>query len=139
LLKRELIVKRFAILAALVFLGAAGWSLGEKLSADALSMAIGVFFGVLASVPAAILVLAASRRGERQPQPDRRQGVPQGGYQTPVIVVAPPMAGYGPMQGNMGGQMPVNGYLPASQQIVEPAPQRQFRMVGADDEWVDDF
>jgi hypothetical protein len=133
-------VKRFAILAALVFLGGAGWSLGERLSADALSMAIGIFFGVLASVPAAILVLAASRRGERQPQPDRRQpGPPQAGYQTPVIVVAPPMAGYSAMHGQAGGQMAVNGYLPASQQIVEPAPQRQFRMVGEDDEWVDDF
>ncbi|MBX2998426.1 MAG: hypothetical protein KF893_07925 [Caldilineaceae bacterium] len=132
-------MKRFLILAIFVFLGAAGWSLGEKLSADALSMAIGIFFGVLASVPAALLVLAASRRADRQPQPDRRQGLPQAGYQTPVIVVAPPMAGYGPMPGQVGGQMPVNGYLPASQQIVEPAAQRQFRMVGEDDEWVDDF
>jgi hypothetical protein len=133
-------VKRFVILAALVFLGAAGWSLGERLSADALSMAIGIFFGVLASIPAAILVLAASRRSQRQPQTERRHpGMPQSGYHTPVIVVAPPMAGYGPMPGNSSGQMPANGYLPASQQIVEPAAQRQFRMVGEDDEWVDDF
>jgi hypothetical protein len=132
-------VKALAILAALVFLGAAGWSLGQKLSADALSMAIGIFFGVIASVPAAILVLAASRRGERQPQPDRRQGMPPTGYQTPVIVVTPPMAGYGPMPGQPGGQMAPQGYLPASQQVVEPAPQRKFRMVGEEDEWVEDF
>lgn len=133
-------MKQLAIFVLIVFFGAAGWSLGSRLSADALSMAIGIFFGVLASVPAALLVLAASRRGERQPAPDRRPAMPQTGYQTPVIVVAPPMAGYGPMPANGAGQMPVHGYLPASQQIVEPAPRdRQFRMVGEDDEWVEEF
>lgn len=132
-------MKRLVILSALVFLGAAGWSLGQKLSPDALSMAVGIFFGVVASVPAAILVLAASRRADRQPTVDRRQGAPASGYQTPVIVVAPPMANYGPMPGAQSGQAPVNGYLPAPQQIVEPARQRQFRVVGEDDDWVDEF
>ena len=99
-------MKRFIILCALVFVGAFGWQLGAKLSADALSMGIGIFFGVLASVPAALLVLAASRRGDRSPEHERRphgQGHGNGhGYQSPVIVVAPPMHGYPQMQSPQG-------------------------------------
>jgi hypothetical protein len=134
-------MKRLFALAAIVFLAATGWSLGQKLSADALSMGIGIFFGILASIPAALLVLAAARRGERMPAPDRRQpaGLGPGGYQTPVIVVAPPMAGYGPMPGQMGQQPPIQGQLPPSQMIVDSSAQRQFRVIGEDDDWVDEY
>ena len=39
-------MKRWLVLALLVFVGSAGWRIGEALSPDALSMAIGVLFGV---------------------------------------------------------------------------------------------
>ena len=39
------------------------WWLGEHLSSDAIGMALGLAFGVLAGLPAAALVLVASRRG----------------------------------------------------------------------------
>ncbi len=55
-------MKRWMGLALLVFVGSAGWRIGEALSPDALSMAVGVLFGVLAGVPTALLVMAGSRR-----------------------------------------------------------------------------
>jgi hypothetical protein len=138
-------MKRFIILCALVFVGAFGWQIGAKLSADALSMGIGIFFGVLASVPAALLVLAASRRGDRSAEQERRphgQGYGNGnghGYQSPVIVVAPPMHGYPQMQSPQGMQPPgMAGYLPSPHQIIDARNERSFRMVGEDDDWLEE-
>lgn len=52
------------VLAVIVLLGVLAWQVGAMLSPDAISMALGLIFGVLAGVPAALLVLAAGgRRG----------------------------------------------------------------------------
>ena len=55
-------MKRWIGLAVLVFVATAGWRIGEALSPDALSMAVGILFGVLAGVPTALLVMAAPRK-----------------------------------------------------------------------------
>lgn len=55
-------MKRWIGLAVLVFVGVAGWRIGGRLSADALSMAVGVLFGVMAGVPAALLLMASGPR-----------------------------------------------------------------------------
>lgn len=57
----------------LIFVGVAGWKVGENLSSDAVSMAVGLIFGVMAGIPTTLLVLSASRRESdrelrRQPQ-----------------------------------------------------------------------
>ena len=58
-----------AVLAALM------WRITGHISSDALALAIGVVFGVLAGLPTAILVLASNRRREHGPgrilPPDR--------------------------------------------------------------------
>lgn len=131
-------MKRILLLAALFFMAAAGWQIGQKLSADAISMGIGILLGLLASIPAALLVLAASRRNETKADAPPRGGhqLPGGqGYQAPVIVLAPPMHGYGtpptpPMQ---------QPYLPASHQIVDGRAGRQFKMVGEEESWVEEY
>lgn len=56
------------------------WWLGEHLSPDAVSMALGMLFGVLAGLPAAALVLVATSR--RAPY--------YGDYEPPTIDVYPP-------------------------------------------------
>ena len=125
-------MKRWLGLAALVFIGTAGWRIGNALSPDALSMAVGVLFGVMAGVPTALLVMASSRR-PRPTQPERddtreaAHGYPAqwgpGGYfppaQPPVIVVT----GQPGAQGQMGGgwQQPM------------PRPDRRFTVVGEQD------
>ncbi len=52
-----------ALLVAVIGASIVGWAIVDKLSADALGMAIGMALGVLAGVPAAALVLVATRGG----------------------------------------------------------------------------
>ena len=142
-------MKRLAIIALLIFVGFAGWRAGGVLSTDAMSMAVGVVFGVLASIPAALLILAASRRSAQpEPQPSPRPGqqtgfpspYPQGAGQMPIVIVAPPAyPGFGAPAGNQFAQLPgpqSNGWAVPSQ----PAhPQRAFTIVGEQSDSVDDF
>lgn len=67
-------MKKLLAMFALIFVGTAGWRIGESLSSDAVSMAIGLLLGVMAGVPTALIVLAAHRREESYTQP---QNVPQ--------------------------------------------------------------
>jgi hypothetical protein len=55
-------MRRLIVLGVMVFVGVAAWQIGNKLSSDAISMALGLVFGVLSGVPAALLVLATSGR-----------------------------------------------------------------------------
>jgi hypothetical protein len=147
-------MKRWFGLALLVFVATAGWRIGDALSPDALSMAIGVLFGVMAGVPAALLVMAGSRRrhdderkaalAEREQRSGAVQlyGQPQGqmagqmhswgmpGYaqQPPIIVVAGPQ-GFG---GNHLSQ-PNMAWMPS-----EP-PARHFTVVGDREEFVEEW
>lgn len=73
--------KHMIWLCLLVFVGVAGWKIGDKLSADAIGMAVGVLFGIMAGIPAALLVLASNRQREMQtppapPTPPARQFPP---------------------------------------------------------------
>jgi hypothetical protein len=111
-------MRQYVGLAALIFVGIAAWRIAGQLSADALGMAVGVLFGVLAGVPMALMVMASGRRraAEEEEAPTRRRqhaqqqpqvgpqhpayygGFGPGGYppQPPVIVLA------GPGMGNPG-------------------------------------
>ena len=66
-------MRRFLMLALLVILGVMTWRLGTSLSSDALGMAVGVVFGVLAGVPAALLVLATNSRRREQEDDERSE------------------------------------------------------------------
>lgn len=59
-------MKRWVGLAILIFVGVAGWRIGGALSSDALSMAVGVLFGVMAGVPMALLLMASARRRDER-------------------------------------------------------------------------
>lgn len=51
----------------LVLLGVVTWQLGSRMSTDAVSMTVGLVFGVLAGVPAALMIMLAggtNRLGE---------------------------------------------------------------------------
>lgn len=47
----------------LLFVCVAGWKIGEHMSTDALGLALGVIFGMMAGIPAALIALSA-RPGE---------------------------------------------------------------------------
>ena len=136
-------------LAALVFVGVAAWRIGGQLSSDALGMAVGLLFGIMAGVPTALLVMAANRRREQEQEEavehrrksNQAQQPPQGYYggygsgypQPPVIVLAGAQPqGYGDPYGAQ-----------RQQQRALPAPHtvdvRQFKVVGEKEEWVDEW
>ncbi|HRJ40879.1 MAG: hypothetical protein KJZ86_16145 [Caldilineaceae bacterium] len=150
-------MKRLLILSALIFVGALGWRIGSAMSSDAIGIAVGVVFGVLASIPAALLLLVAGRRNERRQEwegdgPRGRNGQqPRGQYDgyPPVVIMTPPSMPMPPGQANQfagyyGGQ---NGsYLSQPNQMALPGPaggqmpsQRQFRVVGEEEEWVEEW
>ena len=138
-------MRRFMAVALLAFVAVAAWRITGRLSADAVSMAVGVLFGVAAGVPAALLVLASSRRRDRgrddefeeteRGRAGRHPGAAYGGYfpQPPVIVVT-------------GGQ-PIQHAAPASygRQAALPAPYgatvdaREFKVVGEREGWIDEW
>lgn len=62
-------MKNFILLCLFLFVGVAGWQIGQKLSSDAVSMAVGVLFGCMAGIPAALLVLVSQRSTSPAPPP----------------------------------------------------------------------
>lgn len=101
-------MKLFAVLAGCVLATILFVFMLSHLSSDALGLAVGVVFGVLAGIPSALLVLASSRRNQRPydvddykedyhtiERFDQRQGereLQPYPYQPPVIVLAAPLA-----------------------------------------------
>ena len=63
-------MKQFSFGVGLVLLAFLTWRMVTSLSSDALGMAVGVVFGVLAGIPSALLVLASSRRQGRDDDDD---------------------------------------------------------------------
>jgi len=143
-------MKRIAIIALLIFVGFAGWHAGGLLSTDAIGMAVGIVFGVLASLPAALLLLAASRRNAQpespvnnRPHQQTSQGQMSG--QMPIVVMAPPAyPGYGQQANSQYPQWQypqLNGQPPAQWGYPsQPArPERAFTIIGEQAEYVDEF
>jgi hypothetical protein len=152
-------MKRFMMLLVLVLVGVVTWRLSERLSADAIGMALGVFLGILAGLPIALLVLAATRRRERQHngwgdegQAGQRRGAgmaacgyPNAMPQPPVIVLAGP--GY-PQQGQGApqGQWATGSDLynrpqlsPPGQHTIDMPQERRFKVVGEKEEWLEEW
>ena len=144
-------MKKLVILLLIIFVGAAGWSIGSRLSSDALGMSVGILLGVLAGLPVALLVLAAGRRGYRDDEPDypmayaRGQGGAHGQPQPPVIILAGPGMAPQPQQFGQPGY-PQDGYgmsgypgLPNPDAPATPTSGRRFKVVGEQEEWIDDW
>ncbi len=144
-------MKRFLGLIVLIFIGAAGWRVGSGLSSDAISMAVGIFFGILAGIPAALLVLASERRRPERATRDYGQsyGPHKGGEygvsrhegyyhppQPPVIVVTG--AAGTPQQPYAGlpGYGQPEGY---KADWATTRPVRQYKVVGEQEEWVQEW
>jgi hypothetical protein len=149
-------MKQLAVVTVLVVGGVLAWVLGSRLSADALGMAVGLLFGVLAGIPAALLVMVSGRRRQdEEPDFDEEDergayGLARGGaqpypYQPPVIVLAAPQAAPPPSWGQQPQAQTVDsvGY-PVRQALPGPgapgAPGgRVFRVVGEKEEMLDDW
>lgn len=125
-----------------------------RLSSDALGMAVGVVFGVLAGIPSALLVLASSRPPRAYEEDDdddadllarwrmERYGPnPQPfPYQPPVIVLAAPVE-QKPQVVNNGsitvhsGASSVPTIAARQQEVAAQRGGRVFRVVGIGEDW----
>ncbi len=147
-------MKKLFLVILLVFVGVAAWRIGGRLSSDALSMAIGLLLGVMAGIPAALLMLASNRRREEGNE-DPARGTPGGRQgqvmsygqmpypqQPPVIVLAPGM-GNQPQNGQAPNyQTGFSMEQPSGQQALPSADQmetRRFKVVGEEEEWIDEW
>ena len=133
-------MKRWLGVAGLVFVGVAGWRIGGSLSSDALSMAVGILFGVLAGVPTALLVMAGDRRHSSMESASRSRTTtlaPEVGWPPPPHgYLAPPQAPVIVLAGNPQGGG-AQGYGQPLFARVQPAdwgpadrPERRFAVVG---------
>jgi len=155
---------RFWGLVAIVVVGVFAFVVGQRLSADAVGMAVGVLFGVLAGIPAALLMVVSGRRREAEfeddgeeeyaePYPTRR-GRNQPAYgampaQAPVIVFAPPAAPAGaPYAGYtdhyVPPQAPPHPQTTSPRALPGPAGspgdgRRAFKVVGEQEEWITEW
>lgn len=132
-------------LSLLFFGGFLVWRITERLSADALGLATGVILGILAGLPVALLLMAASRRrnceDEEDYEPCQLQRHPHAlpaQHQPPVIILSGMPNGYGQPQqqpyGQYGG-IPQRA-LPGGSDIVD---SRQFHVIGEEDEGVEEW
>lgn len=129
-------MKQVLVFALLVIGGVFAWQIGESLSSDAISMGLGIFFGMLAGLPAALLVLAASRRSENSDRErvsaSRESAYPSYAHQPPIIVVTAPQG---------GGQLTTNPNQPMMELPMwgNAHGERQFKVVGEREEIVDEW
>ncbi len=142
-------MKQLGLVAGAALVGFLAWFMLTRLSSDALGMAVGFVFGVLAGIPAALLVLATSRRQNRDDddadyrEQARRYPEPLP-YQPPIIVLAAPMA-QEPQTVNYTDNRSVTIHAPAGgmplladreREIQTQRGGRVFRVVG-EREWGD--
>lgn len=64
----------FTTMLVLVGLAILGWQVAIRLSPDAIAMAVGMLFGVLACIPVSLLLMASDRR--RDPEEDEAENAP---------------------------------------------------------------
>ncbi|MCC9077360.1 hypothetical protein FKZ61_014735 [Litorilinea aerophila] len=131
-------MKRTIVFGLFLLVAVAGWRIGGTLNSDAISMAIGVIFGVLAGIPTALLVLAGERRraeAERSVGPSRAggSGYPYPYHQPPPVIVVtgaptqPQAQSFGP-QGQLMPPVETPGTT-----------QRRYKVVGETEEWIDEW
>lgn len=113
--------------------------IGQRMSTDAMAVAVGVVFGVAASIPTSLLVVAATRgRREEGYRPRRDELRPPPAPQIYVVNpgTQPGQANVPWLAGGLQGQWPgvpgSNGLYAAGQ------PPRRFKVVGEDDRWLEE-
>jgi hypothetical protein len=110
-------MKRFVFFSGLIFVSTMGIVVGFRISADAMAVIIGIICGVMASVPATVLLVWSQRQRDKQLE---MRGGPIGmGHYPPVVVVN------GQGQPGYGNNMPPMPMLTATNNGT-----REFKVIG---------
>lgn len=104
-------MKHILALCAFILVGTVGWQLGGRLSSDAIGMALGILFGIMAMVPL-VLMAFAMRNGERYEDPEPRRQPPPVIVGRPAIVVNNYSLTVAPIDPrlNFTGEVTMDGY-----------------------------
>jgi hypothetical protein len=122
-------MKRAIVIVTAAFAVALAIVVGNRMSADAMAVVVGVACGVLASVPTSLLLVWALGRRGQMAGPESQ---PRNGPAYPPVVVVNPGSGYGaPTYGPAAGS-----YL-EQRQMLPPAGPRTFRVVGDEETMLD--
>lgn len=114
--------------AALIFVASTGWHIGGRLSTDAIGMALGILFGIMAGIPAALIVLAAKKQDSNsEPQDRRYYEHRQQLYQQPPVIV---VTGVATNNSQREWDIPGDLYMPQIPVSTRSVNQRQFQVVG---------
>ncbi|MEZ4767477.1 MAG: hypothetical protein R2844_03520 [Caldilineales bacterium] len=114
--------------------------IGQRMSTDAMAVAVGVVFGVAASIPTSLLVVAATRSRREEGYRLRRDELRPPPPPPQIYVVNPGgQSGQGSvpwlangMQGQWPGVPGSDGLYAAGQ------PPRRFKVVGEDERWLEE-
>ena len=117
-------MKHFGLLIVCILVGAAGWRIGGGLSPDALGMAVGILFGVMAGIPTALLMLAAQRRPDGHSEREQRPQRPR------VEPVAPPQIVQNHYHYHAAPGRSRQAEVEQRHALPEP---RQYRVIGQED------
>ncbi|HIC89181.1 MAG TPA: hypothetical protein EYP04_07235 [Anaerolineae bacterium] len=109
---------------SLAFAITLAWITGQRLSTDALAVAIGVFLGVAATVPTAAAVLLHTTRSNRRTFPANGEGT-----RPPVLFVVPPQTASDVLPA--GWRSEYNLLLPPQDGASRPASRRRFHIIGS--------
>ena len=128
------------LLALLIILGVGAWQIGNRLSTDAVGMGIGLVLGVLAGVPAALLVLATAgvRRNDDQAAEAWNDGYRAGIRETNALALGtrPQTADDGKFSAEWMERMRAQRNAPAVIVVAQPAqhytPARPFDIIAAE-------
>lgn len=118
-------------LIGIVFAGSLAYVVGNRLSSEAMAVAVGALCGISASIPVSIaLYIAASRNWGRDataPADEMREYTPRGytAPQPPFVVVSPPQFSSLQFQQQLEPLLPA----PISNNTME---SRNFKIVGED-------
>jgi len=98
-----------------------GVALAYRMTPEAMAVVVGVVFGVLATIPVGLVVLALARR--QRGEPGARMQHPAS---PPVVVIQPPATPQ--PQGRAQDH-----WLPDLPLTLHPGPERDFRIIGDDE------
>ena len=128
-------MKRGVLIIGVVFAVALAVAVGSRMSADAMSVVVGVACGVLASIPTSLVLLwILARRGQGPAMGAEHR---MGNYFPPVVVVNPG-PGYGaPAYGSSPHVLPAGSY-PAAGPALAAGP-RSFKVVGDEETMLDEL
>jgi hypothetical protein len=110
--------------------------IGQRMSTEAMAVVIGVVFGVAASIPTSLLIVAATRGTREEPRLHGPDPQPTVTAPPQIYVVTPPAhpsgASVAPwLQGNTPAILPPAGF-------GHQETPRRFKVVGEDEYWVMD-